>query len=121
MVRSRVDFPDPDRPSNATISPPRRSRLMSSSTRRGSPPRPSKLLHTWATLTSTSSCRVMRNLRRTRALSHREPAFGQRVQPPPEQPVHPHYVEAHNNHADKDVSGVAVGGRVFDVGAQPGR
>src|ERR1700758_4944428 len=108
MVRSRVDFPDPDRPSNATISPARRSRLMSSSTRRVSPPRTPKLLHTWATLTSTPSWRAMRNLRRTRALSQREPALGECVQPPPEQPVHPHHVEAHDNHADKDVPGVAV-------------
>src|ERR1019366_6903383 len=105
MQRSSVLFPEPERPSSATISPSRRSTEMSSSTGSGLPsgevndfdtrvtsmmvagPAPGPLAGRAAV--PVIGYRPGRGAprRSPSARSQRESRFGQPVQPPPEQPV----------------------------------
>src|SRR5271165_2344395 len=110
MIRSKVDFPDPDRPSRATISPARNCRSMQSRTRSSSPAAPGKLLLTASTSMRTSaSGRVDEGVIRF-APHGGEPgrsegvaALCQCVEAPPEQAVQCDDVEAHHEDADEDV------------------
>src|ERR1700716_3332999 len=113
MVRSRVDLPEPERPSRATISPARNCKVMSSRTRSSSPAAPVKLLLTFSTPTITSPapsgvCVVMGTSRTRRDQAGFQPgsgqrvaAFGQGVEAAPEQPVESDDVEAHHRDADE--------------------
>src|SRR5271165_6203577 len=110
MIRSKVDFPDPDRPSRATISPARSCRSMESRTRSSSPAAPGKLLLTASTSMRTSACERIGEGVVISVAHDGEPgrsegvaALCQCVEAPPEQAVHRDDVEAHHEDADEDV------------------
>src|SRR5258705_170321 len=103
MMRSSVDFPEPDRPSNATISPLCSCRSMPSRTRNSSPAAPVKYLLTPEISSSTSPLvdAVMVDLLSNHG-SQCIPPFGQGIESPPEQPVDTDHIDAHHQHADEN-------------------
>src|SRR6516225_4822327 len=118
MQRSRVDFPDPDLPRRATISPACRVRLMSSRTGIGLPSGVVKFL--WTALTSmiTSPVAVMVVGLLTGNSSQRVPGFRQVVEGPPEEAVDDDNVDAHHDHTDQDLAEVRGVRGLGDVGAE---
>src|SRR5271170_215013 len=108
MQRSRVDLPEPDLPSRATISPSCNLRLTSSRTGRGWPSGVVKCLLTWLTSKITApagsgakGCWSV--IRPPRSGSQRVLRFRQVVERAPQQPVYHHYIEAHDHDAHQDV------------------
>src|ERR1700683_880304 len=124
MQRSRVDLPEPDLPSSATISPSCNLRLTSSSTGRGWPSGVVKCLLTWFTskitapVGSGAKAVCWSVIRPPRAWSKRVLRFRQVVKRSPQQPVHYHYIEAHDHDASEDVGEVALRGGLGDVSAE---
>src|SRR5215469_7930587 len=113
MQRSRVDLPEPDLPSSATISPSRRVKVMPSRTGSACP---SGVVNALVTLlTSTIAAMVVFFL-----LLQAVPGFGQVVEASPEEPVGGHHVDRHDSDPDQDPAEVPVAGGLGDVGAQAG-
>src|ERR1039458_5307894 len=137
MQRSSVLFPEPERPSSATISPSRRSTEMSSSTGSGLPsgevndfdtrvtsmmvagPAPGPLAGRAAV--PVIGYRPGRGAprRSPSARSQRESRFGQPVQPPPEQPVDDDDERAHDDAPGEEQCEVALAGGTGDVVPEP--
>src|SRR5208282_2721679 len=144
MQRKRVDLPEPDLPSRATISPSCNRRLTSSSTGRGWPAGVVKLLLTWFTSRITSpagsepkpepkpepepesepeaeaeavlGCWSV--ICPPRSGSQRVPGFRQVVERAPQQPVYYHNIEAHDDDAREHLGEVALRGGLGDVSAE---
>src|ERR1700741_2748588 len=109
MMRSRVDLPEPDLPSRATISPSASRKSTWSSTFRGAP---SAVRNDFATSLSSSSVSAI--FRRPLVVA----LFAHEVQAPPEQSVEGHHVQAHHAHTEGDAMEVARVGRLLDVASE---
>src|SRR6218665_2424436 len=112
MMRSRVDLPEPDGPSSATISPSARWKSTPSSTVRALPSEALKPLPTFF-----SSI----NAPMPAAPSEMHSRFGDAVQPAPDPVVHSHHEHAHHANAQRDAREVADGRHLGDVAAQAAR
>src|SRR6185437_2647337 len=113
MSRSKVDLPQPERPSSATISPARK--VSETSLRIGAPCSPEPLEKLWLTwATSSSGGRVTSSMAR---LSKAEAALGKGVEPAPEQPVEQSDDDRHDGDAEHDAREIALVGGFSDIGA----
>src|SRR5712692_2566848 len=131
MQRSRVDLPEPDLPSSATISPSRNSNEMSSSTDSDSPSGLVNALVTCSTVTMVNGATAARPSRGSVAVvivgvsfrsarSQRVAGLGQVVEASPDQAVDADHVDAHDDDTGEDAWEVADTRGLGDVGAQPG-
>src|SRR5260370_14645256 len=114
-MRRKVDLPEPDLPSTATISPSRRRKSMRSRTRRPARSGVLKLLQTATASISTSSAMSGLPSIETQALG------GDVVEPAPEQSVEHDDIKAQHGDAERDALRIAGFGPVGDIGADAGQ
>src|SRR5476649_165637 len=111
MMRSMVDFPEPDWPSSATISPSCSAKSTPSSTERAVPSADLKCL-------PTDSVRRLLESYEFLAMLKVQPALGHAVQPAPDEVVEAHDEDAHHADAQRDAREVAGRRHLGDVAAQ---
>src|SRR5512143_2678052 len=107
MIRSRVDLPEPDRPSSPTISPLRMVRLTSSKTTRASPLAFRNERQTRRTSMSWSAVRVVASMDFFSRSTEAQATFGVRVERPPEEAIEGGDEHAHHGDAEHDAVEVA--------------
>src|SRR6516165_8697266 len=116
MIRSKVDLPEPERPSRPTISPERIVRSTFSSTSSSSPlpfgkdrqtPRISMSAEGWSSMMVSSSAEP-------------QAAFAEGIERPPDQAIEQRHQDAHRGDSEHDARKVAGLGCGSDVGAEPG-
>src|SRR5581483_7703548 len=115
-MRSRVDFPEPDRPSRPTISRSRSARLTLSMTTRSAPDGRGKA---WRTLRTSTRAGPAAMTSASFASVEPEAPLRHPVERAPEQPVEQDDISGHHGNAQDDMREVARvrGGR--DIGAEP--
>src|SRR5580765_2986000 len=105
-MRSKVDLPEPDWPSSATISPSARRRSTPSSTDRAAPSAARNDLPTPFSSTMPSAIQ---------SSSKMHPVLGQVIEPAPDEMVHAHDEHVHHADAQRNAREVADGCHLGDV------
>src|ERR1700733_8363668 len=114
MMRKRLDLPQPDRPSNATISPVRSVSETSFSTGGPASPEPlAKVWLTWLTSRSVAAC----GSSMTTPGSEAQTPFGVGVELAPEQAVEKGDENRHHGDAEHDLGKIALVGGFRDIGS----
>src|SRR6516164_1504322 len=106
MMRSIVDLPDPEGPSNATISPSCSAKCTPLSTARAEPSAPRKFLPT--SLSSTRDAFIENS-------SEMEALFRHPVQPAPQKMIEPHHEYAHDGDPERNPGEIALRRHLRDV------
>src|SRR5262245_22476919 len=108
MMRSRVDLPEPERPSRPTISPSRKLSDTSSRTTSSAPEGWRKAWRMAQTSSSGVAARMAVVVNMGRALLvEAEATLGEAIEPPPQRPVEQHDEERHRGDAEHDARIVA--------------
>src|ERR1017187_6260605 len=110
MMRSSVDLPEPEGPSNETISPSARRKSTPSSTGRAVPSAERNDLPT----ASSSMIALL-----TSVTSEMHAILGETIEAPPEEVVHGHDKNAHHADAERDAREVARRRHLRDIAAEP--
>src|SRR5664279_4204001 len=111
MRRSRVDFPEPERPRRPTISPRLSESSTLSSTRSSPPLGRGNERRTACTSRRTSSAIVISPFASCQSV----PPLGEPVERTPEQAVHNHHEKAHDHYSEHDPVEIARRRRVRNI------